>query len=253
MRSNGGPALRPNGFVLVSSRRLKPAAFSRAINEQRRRLARRKRDERTRKVPPSFGSVLINSCAIERHVPQTLLSVQIGKGIAALLGPTMNCAAASSKRPFWCFAYHFGYRSPHLGLRRSFRPVPHRATNKMPSRAVTSPHRMNRPPMPNSGSLVAGRTSSVASIRPAGEGPYCVSLAALFTTATLPSPISSGMYKSYDLRQPARRGSPSGAPIPFPRELRPWRALLAPSAPSLGFRRQCVAGLAHLLVLASGR
>ena len=47
MRSNGGPALRPNGFVLVSSRRLKPAAFSRAMNEQRRRLGRRKRDERT--------------------------------------------------------------------------------------------------------------------------------------------------------------------------------------------------------------
>ena len=115
--------------------------------------------------PPSFGSVLIHSCAIERHVPQTLLGVQIGKGVAALLGLTMNCAAASSKRPFWCFAYHFGYRSPPLGLRRSFRPVPHRATNKMPSRAVTSPHRMNRPPMPNSGSLVAGRTSSVASIR----------------------------------------------------------------------------------------
>jgi hypothetical protein len=48
--------------------------------------------------PPSFGSVLIHSCAIERHVPQTLLGVQIGKDIAALLGPTMNCAAASSKR-----------------------------------------------------------------------------------------------------------------------------------------------------------
>ena len=37
--------------------------------------------------PPSFGSVLIHSCAIERHVPQTLLGVQIGKGVAALLGP----------------------------------------------------------------------------------------------------------------------------------------------------------------------
>jgi len=46
--------------------------------------------------PPSFGSVLIHSCAIERHVPQTLLGGQIG--IAALLGTRMNCAAASSKR-----------------------------------------------------------------------------------------------------------------------------------------------------------
>jgi len=99
MRSNGGPALRPNGFVLVSSRRLRPAAFSRAINEHRRRLTRLESVMSEPESPPGlFGSVLIHSCAIERHVPQTLLGVQIGKDIAALLGPTMNCAAASSKR-----------------------------------------------------------------------------------------------------------------------------------------------------------
>ena len=60
-----GWRLRPNGFVLVSSRRLK-AAFSRAINEQRRRHGRRKRDERT---PLSFGSVLIHSCDYRTSCP----------------------------------------------------------------------------------------------------------------------------------------------------------------------------------------
>ena len=172
------------------------------------------------------------------------------EGVAALRGLTMNCAAAPSERPFWCFAYHFGYGSPPLGLRQSFRPVAHRATNNMPSRAVTSPHRMNRPPMPNSGSLLAGRTRSVASIRASRRRALLRVIGCTFHNgnAAEPSLISDiHIYKSYSVRRPARRGSPSGEPIPPRLDLE--RALLASSAPSLGFRRQCVGGLAHLLGL----
>jgi len=56
------------------------------------------------------------------------------------------------------------FRSPPLAR---LRPVPHKATNRTHSRSVTSPHSMNRPTKPNSGSPVAGSSNSVVSTRAA--------------------------------------------------------------------------------------
>ena len=198
--------------------------------------------------PPSFGSVLIHSCAIERHVPQTLLGVQIGKSVAALRGLTMNCAAASSKRAVLVLRVPLRLLVSAAGVAAIFSTSApqgneqdaQQGSYQSPQNEQTADAKLG----------IAARWQNQKRGQYQGQqakGSIACHWLHFSQRQRGRARVSSGIYKSYGVRQPARRGSPSGEPIPPRRDLE--RALLASSAPSLGFRRQCVGGLAHLLGL----